>query len=208
MSVSGIDVSENNGRIDWTKVRHAGKRFAFVKVNEGDYRDHQAHDNVVGARGAGLLVGGYDFLRPRAGRTGAEEFDIFWARAKSIGLGRDGSLRPVADVEATGFTGATAAFRTRRYVYSWLNRCVKVTGKRPIIYTASWFWDGVMKAKNPHGCKLWVAAYNNHPAVPAGFDHISFHQYTDKGNVPGVAGNCDLNTYLSDFANLKRTHTL
>lgn len=210
-SVQGIDVSESNGNIVWSKVRSADKRFAFLKVNEGDRIDTKTTSGrVQAAKKAGLLVGGYDFLRPRAGRTGAQEFDIFYRHAKEVGLVNKGCLRPVADVEATGFSGSEEALRTRRYVYSWINRCIKVTAHHPIIYTASWFWDGVMHARNPHGCKLWLADYTaqweHH--IPAGFGHASFHQYTDKGTVAGIAGHVDLDKYLSSLADLKRTHTL
>lgn len=209
MTVPGIDVSEHNGDIDWPQVAGSGVRFVFQKVNEGDYIDHRfSAARVKAAKRAGLLIGGYDFLRPRPGRTGADEFDIFYEHAKAAGLLDKGCLRPVADIEATGFSGPAAAWRTRRYIKSWVAQCVKRTGHHPIIYTSAWFYDGVIHGRDTFGCKLWVAAYGvNDPrkSIPSAWrGHASFWQYTDKATVPGITGRIDANTYLSSMAALKR----
>lgn len=215
MSVLGIDVSENNGvNIDWRSVHSHGVRFVFMKVNEGDYFDKRtSHARIRLAREAGLLVGGYNFVRPRPGRTGAQEFDIFWKRARLLGLCKHGDLRPVIDIEATAFVGKLGPLRTRRYVRSWIKRCVQVTGKPPIVYTGKWFWDGPSMNGNKRGlrgARLWLAAYamRPDPFVPAAWDHESFWQYTDRGTVPGISTPVDMNRYQSSFQNLKRGHTI
>ena len=35
--VKGIDVSENNGRVDWQAVADAGQRFVIVRSSYGRY---------------------------------------------------------------------------------------------------------------------------------------------------------------------------
>lgn len=212
MTVPGIDISNSNGsNIDWKKVHYAGKQFAFMKVNEGDYIDQTTTiARVKAARNAGLLVGGYDFLRPKTGRTGAQEFDIFYKRAHAVGLLNKGCLRPVADVEASGFT-VLRQTRTRAYIKSWVNRCFKVTGYHPIIYTGHFWREDLGDWNNNLGCVLWLAAYtaNWKQYIPkAWHGHASFHQYSESGRIPGVPGNCDLDTYLSDLSVLKHNHTL
>ena len=94
MSIEGIDVSVHNGSIDWPLVRNAGKRFAVIKVNEGDVLDKTATKQRVAAiTKAGIIPGGYAYVHPRAGRTGAKEFGIFYAHAKKIGLLHDGNMQ-------------------------------------------------------------------------------------------------------------------
>lgn len=205
--VEGVDVSANNGVIHWPQVRAAGIRFAFVKVTEGDWSDPKAKANAIGAKRAGVLVGAYCFLSPKPGRTGAQEFDLFHAQAKACGLLSAGCLRPVVDVESTKLTTPLA---TRRYVYSWINRCEAVTGMKPFVYTGSWFWDGVMQARNPHGCPLWLAAYTSKwkALIPARFRGVSIHQYTDKGRILGIAGRVDRDVYLSTYRHLVNRHTI
>lgn len=212
MAIRGIDVSEHNGEIDWQRVAGDDVKFVFHKVNEGTYRDHRVSASRVAAiKRAGLLVGGYDFVRPRPGRTGAEEYDMFHEIAKEVGLLQKGCLRPVIDIEASAYTGPAGPWRTRRYVKSWVERCFRRTGHHPIIYTGKWFYDGFMKGRDDFGCKLWVAAYTTRvgPYVPQAWDgHASFWQYTDAGVVSGIRGHVDLNRYLSGPAALRKVHTL
>jgi lysozyme len=208
MPVKGIDVSSNNGQIDFHKVKADGIDFVFVKVSEGDWMDPTAAAHVKGTKAAGLLVGGYNFIRPRAGRTGAQEFDLFFNNCRALTLDKRGCLRPVIDVEATKLGPED----TRRYVQSWIHRCVERTGKHPIVYTGNWFWEGTMQEfRHSWGCKLWIAAYTPdwRQHIPKAWrGHASFHQHTDKGRVAGIKGDVDLNTYLSTLHALKRGHTL
>src|SRR5579884_2097043 len=56
----GVDVSNNNGTINWTKVAGAGYRFAFGKATEGtSFTDKTYTTNRNGSEGAGLVFGAY-----------------------------------------------------------------------------------------------------------------------------------------------------
>ena len=56
----GIDVSENNGYIDWQAVKEEGVEFAIVRLGYGNrHLDEQFYDNVNGALDAGLDIGVY-----------------------------------------------------------------------------------------------------------------------------------------------------
>ena len=56
----GIDVSENNGRIDWTEVKANGIEFAIVRLGYGNcHLDSLFYENINGALDAGLKVGVY-----------------------------------------------------------------------------------------------------------------------------------------------------
>lgn len=58
----GIDVSENNGRIDWQAVAAAGIKFAIVRSSYGRYSaDDDFIRNVNGAHDAGLICGAYHY---------------------------------------------------------------------------------------------------------------------------------------------------
>lgn len=58
----GIDVSENNGHIDWQAVAAAGMKFAIVRSSYGRYAaDGDFIRNVNGAHDAGLLCGAYHY---------------------------------------------------------------------------------------------------------------------------------------------------
>jgi GH25 family lysozyme M1 (1,4-beta-N-acetylmuramidase) len=58
----GIDVSENNGRVDWNAVAQAGQKFAIVRSSYGRYaKDDDFIRNVNGAHDAGLQCGAYHY---------------------------------------------------------------------------------------------------------------------------------------------------
>lgn len=60
--MKGIDVSENNGNVDWQAVADAGYEFAIVRCSYGrTNRDERFIENVNGAHAAGLKVGAYHY---------------------------------------------------------------------------------------------------------------------------------------------------
>ena len=72
----GVDVSENNGRVDWEAVAAAGQKFAIVRSSYGRYaEDEDFIRNVDGARAAGLMCGAYHYsyaLTPAQARQEAQ----------------------------------------------------------------------------------------------------------------------------------------
>ncbi len=74
--VKGVDVSENNGVVDWPAVAAAGQRFAIVRSSYGRYsKDEDFLRNVDGAHSAGLSCGAYHYsyaLNPEQARQEAQ----------------------------------------------------------------------------------------------------------------------------------------
>jgi lysozyme len=210
----GPDVYEGDGNIDWKAVAKAGARFGIIKLSEGDYIDKSATKaRVDEMRKAGLIVGGYVFLRPKAGRNGAEEFDTMYKKGLEIGLWqrdkqRVRDLAPVLDCEASGFDTTTirGRYQTRVYIRDAINRCIKVTGHRPIIYTGKWFWEDTINCKWSKACPLWLASYPTKPDayealhalwVPTAWKgKADLWQYTDQHKSPGIKTPCDYNIYV------------
>lgn len=57
----GIDVSHNNGTINWAAVKAAGIDFAIIRAGYGQLEDRNFKANMEGAAKAGLPVGVYYF---------------------------------------------------------------------------------------------------------------------------------------------------
>ena len=74
--MAGIDVSENNGHVDWEAVREAGIGFAIIRLGYGNrHLDERFYENVNRALDAGLEVGVYYYsyaLTVEAARNEAE----------------------------------------------------------------------------------------------------------------------------------------
>ena len=61
--IKGIDVSDNNGRIDWAAVKAAGVQFAIIRLGFGNddtsQDDIRFEENVAGCeeyRGARIFI--------------------------------------------------------------------------------------------------------------------------------------------------------
>ncbi|CQR71695.1 Autolytic lysozyme [Sporomusa ovata DSM 2662] len=60
--MKGIDVSENNGTVDWQAVANAGIEFVMIRCSYGlQSKDEMFAKNVAGAKAAGLKVGAYHY---------------------------------------------------------------------------------------------------------------------------------------------------
>lgn len=72
----GVDISAQQGEIDWRKLRAAGADFAYIKASEGsDIRDVRFAENWQNAREAGLRRGAsHGFTLCRLARDQATNF--------------------------------------------------------------------------------------------------------------------------------------
>ena len=202
------------GAINWAKVRAAGASFAFVKVSEGmTYTSPYFRNDLNAARAQGLYVGGYHFARPALPlSTAAEQANHFIDLLGTTRL--QGWLPPVLDIE---MTGGLAAANLTAWVRQFLQTVQQRTGRKPIVYTGSWFWRGYMA--NPTGFAaypLWAAQYNNSITAPTLFGDwkaSTFWQYTDSKSVSGISGSVDSSffrgarTQLAAMANDSSTTT-
>jgi GH25 family lysozyme M1 (1,4-beta-N-acetylmuramidase) len=148
----GIDVSNNNGHVDFSRVHKAGYRFVWAKASEGStFTDAFFLPNVEAARRVGLKVGGYHFLRPKAGAGAAEiEARHFASRLRAAGIGI-GDLLPVVDVEVTELSFTA----TEAYVQRFVDELVRQIGVKPLIYT----FPAFLSWRSTHGCRLWIANF-------------------------------------------------
>src|SRR6476661_4174021 len=132
----GIDVSTWNGAINWTKVAHAGYRFAFGKATEGtSYNDKAYTTNRNGSEAAGLVFGAYHFARPngtslaRATASAIKQANHFLAVAGP----QPGELPPVLDLEKTGNLSKQ---RLLAWTLAWTGQISARTGVDPFVYTS------------------------------------------------------------------------
>ena len=190
----GLDVSHWNGAINWTKVAHAGYRFAFGKATEGtSYNDQSYTTNRNGSEGAGLVFGGYHFARPAGGSlAGATASAIKQANHFLAVAGpQPGELPPVLDLEATG---NLAKKRLLAWTLAWVGQIYARTGVEPFLYTSPLFWKGHLgdsTAAAAAGTGLWIAHWTSKsaPLVPArnwNGDGWRFWQWTNCVSVPGI----------------------
>ena len=193
--VPGIDVSHHQGTINWTAVKRAGIRFAFIKATEGgDWTDPAFAGNWRRAREAGVMRGAYHYYRPQT-HSGVQARHFL--RRVEVG---ENDLPPVLDVEATdGVSSATL----RRGVRNWLHLVEAETGKRPIIYVTRRFAPHLAAEFGDY--PLWLADYRSSgPSVPRGWRRWTFWQHSETGRVSGIRAPVDRNWFRGTLEELRQ----
>jgi lysozyme len=189
----GIDVSAWQATIDWNRVAASGVEFAFIRVSDGTHSiDSRFSQNWSGAHSAGVLRGAYQFFR--AGQDVSAQANIMINALRADG----GELAPVIDVEADSIQGRSSA-QVVAEVEQWIQLVGAATGTTPIIYTGTYVTgsSSPMYASSP----LWEAAYfldytSSHcPRINDNWDAWTFWQYSDRGHVPGISGNVDMDVF-------------
>jgi len=180
--VPGIDVSHYNGVIDWAKVADSGVKFAYIKCTDGPtWEDPRWGFNTVGARRAGIKIGSYHFLR--RGVTG-DQLTQFIDKLNTL---VPDDLPPCLDVELPG----------ELPVLECAQRIADELKRVPVIYTNRATAIGLPTEVSAY--PLWLADWGS-----SGIDGTppwpvwTFWQYTDKGTVPGISGDIDLDWFNGD----------
>ncbi len=204
----GIDVSDNQGVIDWGAVSAAGVEFAVLRsIRRSGKADNQFAANLAGCGAHGIPVSVYKYTYATSPAMAAEE-------ARQV----------VALLQASGMTGTIVWWDVEdRETLQPLGRvllgeCIKAAQTVVqaagyqfglyagwYVYNERWFDFEQFAA-----CPLWVARYY------AGYNIMQFDmapredkspdvgrdlwgwQYTSTGRVPGISGNVDLDVCYED----------
>jgi len=211
--VLGIDVSHwqddksTPQKINFKKAVEQGAKFVFIKASERGTLDKDYEYNWQAAKEAGLLRGGYHFLRWDL--SGLLQARIFC----EILMDDPGELPPVADFEAPR---SGSLYPSNSLLEQFLTEVETKLGKKPILYTSPGYWDihGRNKVTKQFDTKwayytLWVAHYFKtyqagvtkpselQPWKSAG-KTWTFWQYTQNGDGPSYGAeskSIDLNWF-------------
>lgn len=185
-----IDISHWQGKIDFAKVRQSGVDAVFIKATQGDnYHDPQWSSYAFWASQNGLLFAPYHFMTDESVKAQFENI----MRIVNPGDGAPIML-DFEDNPAGGTADADLVAKLGQMLEG-------VTGRKPLIYC------GRYQIKTPHKwlsqCPLMLPQWSNKtPTCPPGWSTWLFHQYTDKGNVHGIAGGVDRSTFAGDAEQL------
>ncbi len=192
--LSGIDVSEHNGKIDWKKVSR-NIEFAFIRVGCRGYKtgklmeDKYARENLRGASKAGIAAGVYFYSQAISEKEAEEEADFVLDFIDSY----DVDLPVVIDFEypadADGYeTGRLAgAGLTMQQNTDIINAfCSEIANKgyTPALYASTYMLEyHIDTQKLLPDTVIWLADYNEKPTYSGDYD---IWQYSKTGACDGV----------------------
>lgn len=193
-----IDVSHNNGVIDWNRVKNNPIKIdgVWIKCNEGvKCIDSMLNTNANGANAAGLPIGYYHFATLNS--TDVVN-DAIGEAAEFVGLIKNlpkYSLPLVLDIEDDDNVKKFGITPTQ--VLLWINTFMaelkKAGHTNLMLYSYTPFLTtNLPVSHNLGGYPLWVAAYSAKYATPRGWLGAKYWQYSNTGSVSGIKGNVDL----------------
>lgn len=169
----GIDVSNWQGQVDWSKVFASHAKFAYLKATQGThFHDRTFKTNRAGAKRAGLRIGAYHFAEPDV-TPPQEEAEFFLDFASSM----PNELRPALDLEnpPAGIPHKLSPEEMVAWARDWLRLVQDEIGAKPAVYTNSGFWRyRCGSSRELAEYPLWLASYRSpdegkpHPARPIG----------------------------------------
>lgn len=184
--IKGIDVSNNNGSIDFERVTGDGVSYVYLKATEGrTFKDGTMEEFYKSCKNNGLKTGAYHFL---VGTSDPEaQAENFYGKIKDY----EWDLVPMLDVEIN-FDDLSD------YVKRFIAEFKKLSPLTLGIYSYTSFIENMKAAEEIiKDMPFWEANYNNDPwNLPSNFftNRIG-HQYTEKGSISGIDEECDVNSF-------------
>lgn len=191
----GIDVSKYQGNINWRKVAAAGVKFAMLRAvstnKNGIYIDPTFEQNYKGARENGIPVGVYFFTCAQDEATQNKEFEMLFKALDGKTL-----QYPVAlDIEDKN-TASIGKDKLTALVKRGLD-IIDQRGYKPMLYTYTNYKAAYLDMTKLAAYDLWLADYR------VGVNQkgkCQMWQYSSKGAVAGINGNCDMNWCYKAYA--------
>lgn len=191
----GVDVSNWQGTIDWTKVKASGISFAILKVGPvyGQV-DAQFQRNASECERLGIPYGVYYYTYARS----TSEANTDATRTLTWLAGHKPSLPVYYDVEDDWILKDPSFSRSKltQIVQTFCNR-ISASGYTPGIYANLNWFNNYLNDSSLSKYDHWVAHYSSACGYKGSY---SFWQYSSSGSVPGISGSADMNyAYTSAY---------
>ena len=204
VTYNGFDVSYHQGTVDWDAVKNSGIDFVMIRcgigseydgVGENKQDDAQWYRNVSECERLGIPYGVYLY-------SYAENTDMAASEARhtlSLLSGHNPTLPVFLDIEHTRDGNPIASNSTYGDIaQTWCNM-VSNAGYRVGIYSYYYFFQNYLTDSrfSNSGWYKWMADYRS--GVSYDGSSCNMWQYSNKGTVPGVDANVDLNYWFGEY---------
>lgn len=177
-SVKGVQVSAEEGYLDWQGIADAGLSFGYIKATEGsNYVDDQYRLNWERIKGTNLRKGASHFFSfDSSGTTQAENFLATYHP-------ESGDLPPVVMIEL--YDDKKANPPDKKTVQNELNAFIaavsNATGQRLILCVDTDIYQRYIQQTFPE-CDLWLVNTKEKPTLKSKYSW-TFWEYTTEGSL-------------------------
>ncbi|MDR2531610.1 MAG: glycoside hydrolase family 25 protein [Oscillospiraceae bacterium] len=207
VELRGIDVSFWQGDIDWARVADSGRvDFVMLRAARGHINsdrpmieDTRFREYIEGALANGLDVGVYFYSYARSVEDARREAEFLIEVIRGYEL----TYPVVFDIEDPiheRMSMELITAMTEAFFEVLMNN-----GYFPMLYSYKYFLETKIDPRVLDTYAVWLAQWASRPTYERPF-HI--WQYTDKGRIPGINGDVDLNISYINFPEVLRRHGL
>lgn len=189
--LKGLDLSEHNGNVNFTKVKNSGISFVILRVGwignkENHTLDKKFEEYYNNAKANGLKVGFYvySYVENETAMLSA----INWVKNQISGKTRE--LPIFLDVEDEQISGLSKKNQTNLCKYFCDN--FENSG---VYANLDWF-KNKLNVNDLTNYKIWLAQWTSASMHSADFK-VDLWQYTSKGKVDGINSKVDMNYCLN-----------
>ena len=192
----GIDVSNWQGYIDYSKVVADGIEIVYIKSSQGtNFEDPYFETNYENAKANGLKVGFYHYLTATTTEEAIQEARFF----ASVISGKVPDCKLVMDYESFGGVEREEINQIAR---TFLENVESITNKPAIVYSDLFNAQNTFDSSIGNDYELWLAYYGNYNSlndVETSWNNWIGVQYTDMGEISGINGFTDRNLFTQDI---------
>ena len=213
-SFLGIDVSKNNGTVQWDLVANAGYQFAMIKSGNGqDTNSHTDQDsqfefNYNNAKAADLSCGVYHMIAGNTPEDAKKEANY----CLSIIDGRPLDLPIAYDIESTKSFEDSTLFQSGKENITDMAiafcETIKEAGYTPMIYTSSYIYNTYLDSSRLTNYKIWIAHHDTKkPNINSPY-HMWQYKTDSVEGANTSSGVCDINQIIEKLFFQKNTITI
>ncbi len=185
----GVDVSHWNDRIDWTKVKNAGIKYAIIRCGYGrnskDQDDREWARNVAECERLGIPYGAYIYSHAK---TEAEALDEAKHCLRLL-KGHYPKYPVYLDLEDPNDTAPLSNAMLAKISKKFCDT-IKANGYKAGVYSSTSWWETKLTGNVYNSYSKWVAQWASRCYYTGKYD---MWQFTSTGKVNGISGDVDLN---------------
>ncbi|WCL50631.1 glycoside hydrolase family 25 protein [Leptospira sp. GIMC2001] len=185
--IKGIDVSNHQGKIDWSLIPKNDISFAYIKATEGgDFKDKSFLYNWNEAKKHGFKVGAYHFFT--LCKTGSEQAENF---IQTVPKEFD-SLPPVVDLEFVGNCKERPKIENvQKEISIYVELIENHYQTKTILYLTNEFIETYLD-DNFLNHPIWIRNIFFHPNAFSNIEWLIW-QYKSTERIEGISGPVDIN---------------
>lgn len=190
--MKGIDVSHNNGNVDWKSVKRAGFTFAMIRVGYGKgHLDNNFYKNINGALNAGLKVGVYYYSYALTVADAKKEASFIVSTLKQCGLNPEKLIGVYYDMEDADGYKSKHGMPSKQIITNICSIVINALWKAGYtagVYANNDWLDNHIDMSQLGGCALWLAQ----PGATKPRRKCNIWQYTFTEKIDGKIFDADL----------------